>query len=139
METAVNLSPRSLQYYIVSRHWGSDLEFFKIETAFFHRLLDDYFVRLLSPEYFENLKKTSSKLFQLEKDENEVRRQLNDHLKQLELTAENIIPEDLEELSAAHSRLESSVIRFINEYREVKKDLFDLVESAMKEKKLIVS
>lgn len=138
METSAELSDRAQQYYVLSRRWESDLEFFKIETAFLHRLLDDYFVRLLNPVYFEDLKQTGAKLFDLEKDENELRKQLSAHLKQLELVAENIIPEDTGSLTDAHFEIGSLVSKLVNEYREVKKQLFALVERAMTEKKLIV-
>jgi hypothetical protein len=138
METTAELSVRAQQYYILSRRWDSDLEFFRIETAFLHRLLDEYFVRLLDPVYFDNLKQTGAKLFVLEKDENELRKQLTAHLKLLELIAENIIPEDTANLTDNQVQIESLVNKLTNEYREVKKDLFALVEGAMKEKKLIV-
>lgn len=138
METSAELSARAQQYYVLSRRWESDLEFFKIETAFLHRLLDDYFVRLLNPVYFEDLKQTGARLFDLEKDESELRKQLSGHLKQLELVAENIIPEDIGNLTDAHVEIGSLVSKLVNEYREVKKQLFALVERAMTEKKLIV-
>jgi len=138
METSVELSARAQQYYILCRRWESVLEFFKIETAFLHRLLDDYFVRLLAPAYFEDLKHTSAKLFELEKNESALLKQLSVHLKQLELVAENVIPEDIENLADAQVEIESLVSKLVNEYREVKKELFALVEKAMNEKKLIV-
>jgi len=138
METALSLSARSQQFYVMCRHWQSDMEFFKIETAFLHRLLDDYFVQLLSPEFFDKLKETSQKLFGLEKDENSLRQQLASHIKQMELTAENVIPEDTEKLADTQATLESLLFKLINEYRDVKKEMFALVESAGHAKKLIV-
>ena len=138
METALSLSARSQQFYVMCRHWQSDMEFFKIETAFLHRLLDDYFVQLLSPEFFDKLKETSQKLFGLEKDENSLRQQLGSHIKQMELTAENVIPEDTEKLADTQATLESLLFKLINEYRDVKKEMFALVESAGHAKKLIV-
>ena len=111
METALSLSARSQQFYVMCRHWQSDMEFFKIETAFLHRLLDDYFVQLLSPEFFDKLKETSQKLFGLEKDENSLRQQLASHIKQMELTAENVIPEDTEKLADTQATLESLVVK----------------------------
>ncbi|MBS1532252.1 MAG: hypothetical protein JSU01_18265 [Bacteroidetes bacterium] len=137
METALSLSSRSQQSYVLCRHWESDLEFFKIETAFLHRLLDDYFVRLLSPEFTDKLRETSKKLFELEKDENSLRQQLTAHMKQLELTAENVISEDIEKLADEQATLESLLFKLINEYRTVKKEMFALVEKARREKKLI--
>ena len=138
METSISLSAHSQQYYVICRHWQSDMEFFKIETAFLHRLPADYFVRLLSPEFFDRLKETSQKLFRLEKDENSLSQQLAAHIKQLELAAENVIPEDTEKLADTQATLEPLVLNLINEYRDVKKEMFALVESAGHAKKLIV-
>ena len=137
METALSLSARSQQIYVLCRHWESDLEFFRIETAFLHRLLDDYFVQLLSPEYFEDLKKSTQKLFELEKEENGLRQQIMDHMKQVELAAENVAPEDPEKLADAQATIEALLLKLINDYREVKKEMFALVEKAMHSKKLI--
>lgn len=138
METTLSLSARSQQFYILCRRWESDLEFFQIETAFLHRLLDDYFVRLLSPEFFDKLKRTSQKLFVLERDENHLSQQLATHTRQLELIAESIVHEDAEKLADAQATLELLVLKLISEYKEVKKELFGLVENAWQAKKLIV-
>ncbi|HVW15984.1 MAG TPA: hypothetical protein VHB54_19300 [Mucilaginibacter sp.] len=139
METAFSLSARSQQFYVLCRHWKSDLEFFRIEAAFLHRLLDDYFVQLLSPEFFDNLKETSQKLFKLEKDENSLHQQLTAHMKELELAAENVVQEDNEKLANEQEELEVVLFKLINEYREVKKEMFALVESARHKKKLITT
>ena len=137
METALSLSARSQQIYVLCRHWESDLEFFRIETAFLHRLLDDYFVQLLSPEYFEDLKKSTQKLFVLEKEENSLRQQIMDHMKQVELAVENVAPEDAEKLADDQATIEALLLKLINDYREVKKEMFALVEKAMHSKNLI--
>lgn len=139
METALSLSARSQQSYVLCRHWQKDLEFFRIETAFLHRLLDDYFVQLLSPEFFDKLKQASSKLFELERDETGVSEQLAAQMKQLELAAENVIPEDAEMLADTQATIESQLLKLINEYREVKKEMFALVENARHHKKIITT
>jgi hypothetical protein len=46
MESTTTMSVRSLQYYVIARRWASDLDFFKIEAAFLHHLMDDYFIPL---------------------------------------------------------------------------------------------
>lgn len=137
METALSLSARSQQIYVLCRHWESDLEFFRIETAFLHRLLDDYFVQLLSPEYFEDLKESTQKLFELEKEENSLRQQITTHMKQVELAAEHVAPEDAEKLADDQATIEALLLKLINDYREVKKEMFALVEKAMHRKNLV--
>lgn len=137
MESAARISARSLQYYVVGTHWASDLEFFRIETLFLHRLLDDYFVRLLGGGHLKELSRTGNKLLTLEKNEVSVSKSLTEQLKQLELMAEDIIPEDTEELAGRQAKLENEVANITNQYREIKKELFELVENAMHGRKLI--
>jgi 3-hydroxyacyl-CoA dehydrogenase len=132
METVINMSARSLQYYVIGKHWASDLEFFRIETAFLHRLMDDYFARLLDETDVKQLSNTGMKLYQLEKDEARVSHMLSAQLKQLELMAEDSIPENTEELAGTQVHLENLVTTAMFEYRAVKNEIFELIEQVMK-------
>jgi hypothetical protein len=133
MKTITTMSVRSLQYYVIARRWASDLEFFKIETAFLHRLMDDYFIPLCDKTYFEKFKQTGKNLLRLEADSNKADILLTDQLKHVELMAEDIIPEDAEELAVNQVQLEYLMNNLTHEYRDVKKQLFELVESIIKE------
>jgi len=83
MEPAINMSARSLQYYVIGKHWASDLEFFRIETAFLHRLLDNYLTGPLDKINVTQLSTTGIKLYQLERYEARVNTtfNLNDHVR----------------------------------------------------------
>ncbi len=131
METVNAISARSLQCYVIARCWASDLEFFKIETDFFYRLLDDYRIRLIDYEHIDRLKQMYARLLKLEQDEDIIDELLMNQLKQLELMSEDIIPEDAETLVVAQVRLENLTAGLSNEYREVKKDLFSLIKSVI--------
>ncbi|MGZ3873813.1 MAG: hypothetical protein ACXVJD_12900, partial [Mucilaginibacter sp.] len=69
MESTPAISARSLQYYVIARRWASDLEFFRIETAFFHRLINDYILQLKDNNRTLQLLGTGKKLDKLENDE----------------------------------------------------------------------
>jgi hypothetical protein len=135
MGTITSMSARSLQYYVICRRWASDIEFFKIETVFLHRLLDDYFVRLCNPAHIDKLKHVGKNLLKLETEEYRADLLITEQLKNVELMTEDIIPENAEELTVNQVRLEYLMTNLILEYREVKKELFALVESAMHENK----
>lgn len=137
MERGIELAGHAVQYYTLSRQWKSDLKFFRIEAAFFHRLLDDYFVRLLAPSHIEQLKQTGENLYKLEKDENYLTKLVDHQLTRLDLIAKVIIPEDKIMLAAKHSQLEQLMTSLVAEYRSVKKQLFELLEKIMNENKLI--
>ena len=59
------------------------------------------------------------------------------HLKQMELAAESVIPEDIEKLADEQVTIESLLLKLMNDYREDKKEMFASVENAMHKKKLI--
>jgi len=135
METLTSLSARSLQYYVITNKWSSDLEFFRVECGFFHRLLDDYFVRLSDSIHIAKLKELGQKLYQLERDSNLAEKKLSKQLGQLELMAEDVIPEDAEELAGKQVELEYLMCNLTREHREVKNELFRQVEAVITDSK----
>ena len=137
MESAANISSRSLQFYVIDRHWASDLEFFRIETAFLHRLLEDHFIPLCNKAHIAELTHAGMKLYNLEKEESILNKLLQDQLKYFELIVEEIIPEDFNDLALNQVNLESMVTNLMNDYREAKKEIFSLVAGLTHQNKLI--
>jgi hypothetical protein len=135
MQTAI--SARSLQYYVIAQRWLSDLEFFKIETSYLHQLMDDYIVRLQDDDHIQKLIATGKSLKKLE--EMEVDDLLSDQIRQLELMAEDVIPEDSESLAAKQVQLEYFMTDLTHEFRKVKQELFHLVLDAKHQDKTIVN
>lgn len=138
METLKSTSARSLQYYAICKRWTSDLEFFRIETAFLHRLIEEHFVRLLEEADVISLSATGMKLYQLEKHENKLNKMLEAQLKCLELMAEDIIPDDSESLSGTQIQLENLMFTVMHEYQAVKKEIFGFMEKMLKSDKQTV-
>lgn len=128
METLKSPSARSLQYYAICKRWASDLEFFRIETGFLHRLIEDHFIGLLEENDVKQLSATGMKLYQLEKHENQLNKMLEAQLRYLELMAEDIIPDDSESLSGTQIELENLVFTVMYEYQALKKEIFGYVE-----------
>jgi hypothetical protein len=126
MQTAI--SARSLQYYVIAQRWLSDLEFFKIETSYLHQLMDDYIVRLQDDDHIQKLIATGKSL-----------NLLSDQIRQLELMAEDVIPEDSESLAAKQVQLEYFMTDLTHEFRKVKQELFHLVLDAKHQDKTIVN
>jgi hypothetical protein len=131
------MSACSLQYYVITRRWASDLEFFKIETAFLHRLMEEYIIGLTDPAYIEKLKQAAKKLLKLERDEYRTEVLLNDQFKHVVRMAEDVILENSEDLTVNQVQLEYLITNLSFEFREVKKELFVLVENVMDENKMI--
>ena len=66
MENVTEMSDKSAEYHVIARRWKSDLEFFKIESAFLSRLKQDYyFTRLKDYNNTEQLQKAGEHLLKL--------------------------------------------------------------------------
>lgn len=137
METTTAMSARSLQYYVIARRWLSDLEFFKIETSFLHRLMESNISRLQDHDHIDKLITTGKSLRKLE--QMEVDDLLKNQIKQLELMAEDIIPEDTEAFASTQIQLEYFMTNLTREFRLVKQELFSLILDVEHEDKMIVN
>ncbi|GGI26462.1 hypothetical protein [Pedobacter mendelii] len=120
------------QYHAIARHWASDVDFFKIETVFLHHLLDDYFIRLSGPKYVEGLKSIGKKLLQLEKDKYSTDIHLIEHLKNLEGQTEDLVFARGEFLADTHEQMEKAMTHLNKTYRDLKKELFFLIQQVIK-------
>ncbi|GAB3914793.1 hypothetical protein [Mucilaginibacter boryungensis] len=128
MEQIFTMSARSLQYFVIAKRWRADLDFFKVETSFLRQLLNRYISRLQDTEHIGRLIACGSLLDKLEAME--VDDLLAGQLTQLELMAEDIIPEDSESLAATQVKLEYFMSNLVKEFRAAKEQIYRLVLSA---------
>lgn len=129
METKTTLSTRSIQYYVIATKWATDLNFFKIETAFFHRLLETYFKKL--PGTLEHLGADVEKLRALDSDIHKVEIKLGLQVRWIEMMAEDVIPEDTASIAAEQVSLEMLMGNLTAHFRELKTHLFGIVEGVL--------
>jgi hypothetical protein len=134
MKNVTEMSHTSEGYYITARRWISDLEFFKIETAFLIHLKRDYFfTRLADLGDAEKLETIGNKLVLLVDDIHQAEVQVQAQLKQLELVAENDVVENIKDLGETNNILYSLMTNLTNDYREVKKQLFICIAVVVRE------
>ncbi|HVS94240.1 MAG TPA: hypothetical protein VHE59_19520 [Mucilaginibacter sp.] len=103
METLNALSSRTLQYAVIAHKWASDLEFYKFEIEFLRKLLDRHFFTTKDSASRQHVISINNELLKLEADKMQFERSLNEQIKQLELMAEDVIPEDATALSGNRS------------------------------------
>jgi len=88
---------------------------------------------LAAGSHVKELIASGKKLLELEKDETQLNKMLDEQLTHLELMAEDVIPEDAEGVEGKQLQLEKMVNTLANEYRLVKKEMFGLVEGLLHE------
>ncbi|WP_432714312.1 hypothetical protein [Pedobacter sp.] len=129
METSDNLSSQSAQYYVIAERWASDLEFFNVESNFFHHLLNKYANSSSSTTDLEKLKKLGEELKVLEEERQKVQTLVNELLRQIALVAEGKEHENNESIETKHTTLESLMVELTERYRKLKRELFLTVEN----------
>lgn len=128
MKTPVKLSAKSSQYYVIAEHWASDLDFFKIESNFFHHLLDKYANKSASEADLEKLKKLGGELRNLEEERQKIEVLVDEMLSHIALVAEDKVPENMEQIENSHTTLNLLIADLIKKYRKLKRELFLTVE-----------
>ena len=124
------MSSRSLQYHVIANKWLSDLEFYKFEMGFLRTLLDNHFFNIQYKDDRASVIELNKDLMKLEVDKNQLEIALDDQIRQLEMMSEDIIPEYVTFLSGKQIKLEYMVTQIFSEYKELKKQIFTLVQKA---------
>ncbi|MBS1520268.1 MAG: hypothetical protein JST50_04675 [Bacteroidetes bacterium] len=135
METLNSLSARSLQYFVIAKKWSSDLEFYKIEIKFIRSLLENNYFILQNNGEKDTLKRINNDLMLLDVEKNQLEQALNEQIKQLELMSEDVIPEDATQVAGTQIRLEYMVTDLFSEYKDLKREIFYLVQEASAQNK----
>jgi hypothetical protein len=139
METLTKLPARALEYYINVRRWKTYLEFFNLEVVFLNRLMEEHFLQLSGEDHIKKLTQLGSKLSVLVNEKHHIVGLLDLQLRNLELLAEDLLSEGLGELSEKQADLECRMTDLIHQYREVKKELYVIVEEILDERKLLIN
>ena len=130
METLNSLSARSLQYFVIAKKWSSDLEFYKIEIKFLRTLLENNYFVLQNNGEKDTVKRINNDLLLLDVEKNQLELALNEQIQQLELMSEDVIPEDATQVAGKQIRLEYMVTELFSEYKDLKREIFYLVQEA---------
>jgi len=139
METTNSLSSRALQYYVIARKWGSDLEFYKFETGFLRTLLDDYYFNVQHKDGRADVLELNRELMKLDADKNQLEKALDEQIRHLELMSEDVVPEDVSWLAGKQIRLEYMVTNIFSEYKELKKKIFCFLQKPGSQNNLVTN
>ncbi|MCX2452415.1 hypothetical protein OQX61_14160 [Pedobacter sp. PLR] len=138
MKSLTRLPAKALEYYINARRWKTHLDFFNMEVVFLNRIMEEHFLQLAGDNHKKKITPLGSKLSVLMNEKYHVDGLLDQQLKKLELLAEGLLRESPEELAGKQAHLEYHIIDLIHEYREVKRELYTIVEVVLNERKLLV-
>lgn len=124
------------ELHVESLNWISELRFIKDEQRFLNELLKSYTLQLIEKEQFSENKKIISRLSKQEKVGEKLLKKIINHENELLILVDGI--DQLKEekhYRFLHSTILLEVTNFFNDYKDVKRDIFDAVKGIMKDEK----
>ena len=117
-----------------SRNWLSEIEFINYEMKFLNKLLSSYYIDLLDSGYNKLIKGLANKIVIEKKSGKALTKLILEHEKILsDLIQTNSVTSNKNYLET-HKKFEIEIIIFLGRYKELKKEIFKLIERTMKKK-----
>ncbi len=129
-------SKSPVELHVESLNWISELKFIKDEQHFLDELLKSYTIQLIEKQDFSKNKEIISHLSKLEKDGEKLLKKIINHENELLILVDGIdqIKEE-KHYRFLHSTYIMKVTNYFNEYKDVKREIFDVVKKIMKHEK----
>ncbi|WP_141119669.1 hypothetical protein [Lutibacter agarilyticus] len=115
-----------------TKKWMSEIEFIKVEQDFFKELLSEHIVSLCTTHNFQKAKLLLSSINHEKKLGNELLVNIKDHNVNLSLLIENIYLKREDNFRKNHENLKSEVVNYLDNFKYLKEQVFDLVLLIMK-------
>jgi len=129
-------SKSPVELHVESLNWISELKFIKDEQRFLNELLKSYTIQLIEKQNFSKNKNIISHLSKLEKNGEELLKKIINHENELLILVDGIdqIKEE-KQYRFLHSTYIMQVTNYFNEYKDVKREIFDVVKKIIKHEK----
>jgi GTPase involved in cell partitioning and DNA repair len=116
--------------------WLSEIEFYKTEIIFLTKLLDIAFLRVTSAGNLERMKLLEKKINDFrEKTLDDLHAKVISHENQISALDEDEFQKNKSAVDEVHHGHFREIMTFKNEVRELKKEIFELVENQLKRAK----
>ena len=120
-----------------TRNWLSELEFIKDELAFFQDLIKEHTIEMIKKDRYPASGHMVSKLSNLVKVNNALLKSAYKHRNGLELLVDGIDqPKEEKDYKEVHRRLSPQMETYLQDYRELKSQLFEMLKLILKDGKL---
>lgn len=126
----------SIEYLLnKTKKWVSEIDFINVEQDFLKELLSEHIVSLCKTHNFQKAKLLLNSINQEKEIGNELLATIKDHNVNLSLLIENIYLKREDNFRKKHENLKIEVINYIDNFKYLKKQIFDLVLLIMKNEK----
>lgn len=116
------------QLYLLTKHWKSDLLFYKDDLRFLHRLIKKYLLWISKKENVDLVKEIEISLLIVDKQCTGLLEKTTSHLHHLTELIENPFAYDSHKFRSEHAALEDSLAHFVKDFRKNRKEIFSITE-----------
>ncbi|MCK5402187.1 MAG: hypothetical protein KAJ28_11190 [Flavobacteriaceae bacterium] len=119
-----------------SKKWLSELSFINDEQHFFENLIKSYTLQLIDSQNFSKSKEIIENLNTLQKENNAFIEAIKIHENKLQIMVDEKFQYKEEKVyKNEHRKLIVNVSKYLKEYRELKRRLFEIIKFVMKKEK----
>lgn len=124
------------ELHAITKHWQSNNDFYHYEINFLKKLIDKYFIWMTKKENIAQVRKLVLQLGTLDERHRDIGDAIFKHLNHIALYLENSFSHDEQLFRFEHSVLLQRIEEFNIEFRNVKKEIFEISEKVLDHKKL---
>lgn len=116
------------ELYILTKHWKSDLLFYKDDLNFLNNLIDKYLIWISNEKNSESVRKISNGVLETSKKCNDLLQGIDKHLTDLANLIEAPFKYDTQQFRTEHQQLEDDITNFVKTFRTNRKEVFEVTE-----------
>ncbi|SNR59493.1 hypothetical protein [Lutibacter flavus] len=124
------------ELYVLTKHWKSDLLFYRDDLKFLDHLIDKYFIWLSKKENIDQVREIEVSLVETDKLCSTLLLQVNKHLSHLAGLMEDPFKYDSHKFRTEHQILEDKLAGFVKTFRDNRKKVFAVTEHVIESEKL---
>ncbi|MCG9971669.1 hypothetical protein [Christiangramia crocea] len=124
------------ELYVLTRHWVSNLEFYKDDLKFFRHLIDKYFIWINEKEHQVKAESIRNGVIKLTRQSNDLIKETLKHLGHIKDIMEDPFTHDSQRFREEHQGLEDKISEFIKSCRTQRRELFSITEHIVENDRL---
>lgn len=116
------------ELYILTKHWKSDLQFFREDLRFLRTLIGKYIIWITKKEHLDMVRSAEIKLLKLTNRCKDLLQKVSSHLKQLAALVQEEHMDEARLFRIEHEHLEDEIAEFVKSFRINRKETFKITE-----------
>lgn len=124
------------ELYVLTKHWKSDMLFYKDDLKFLHHLIDKYFIWITQKGNVEAVQKIGTSILKDSRDCETLIEKIDDHLVHLAALINEPLKKESGKFRDEHQELEDEIAHFTKTVRENRKLLFRVTEKVLDSEQL---